>query len=500
MTFHGAFSPVYSRVLVPTAVVGGFLVFLVPANSGTVVVAGVLALVSVLAGAHLLSKESGLPPWAFLGRAANLVTLSRLVLLTASFALGLAGPQPLGLWMAGLLGVVAWLTDLVDGKLARRSDAAGSPPRLLGGWLDAETDSAGFLLASWTLASFPGVPGWVILIGLYRYGFGVLFRLIPWNFRFPPWFQQGSRIVAAASQVVLGFSWLVVLGLVPLPVTALVPALGTTVLLLAASFLIETVLRFLDFRRATGPQAWPGLLRSLVLYHHQPFRQTRLRRFYRSLLSPGDLAFDVGAHVGNRVRAWCALGCRVVAFEPQSSCRVLLDRWFGEDPQVTVVGEGLGSSEGRLLLRRPAGNPTLASFSGTWIADLAAVPGFQSTRWSQQEWAPVTTLDAAFVRFGIPAFIKIDVEGFEAEVLAGLSVPVRALSVEFVPGALGPALACLDKLEALGPYQFNVSLGESMHLLWPLWLDGPALRAYLESLAGGDRGGDLYARLRTSQK
>lgn len=408
--------------------------------------------------------------------------------------LGLGSPEGGTRVWAGLLVLSAWATDLLDGWLARKEGPPGTPARALGGWLDAETDSWGFLMASWVLTSFPGVPGWVALIGLYRYGFGLLFRLVPWTFRFPPWFQRASRTVAAASQVVLAGSWIGLLGLVPMPLELLLAAWGLMVVLLGGSFLTETALRFGAFRRTVGPGTWPGLLRSIVLYHHQPFRQRRMRRFYASLLKPGELAFDVGAHVGNRIRAWRALGCPVVAFEPQASCRVLLDHWFGDDPGVRVVGEGLGAREGRLVLRRPAGNPTLASFSGDWIEGLSAVPGFERTRWDKEEWAPVTTLDAAVARFGVPAFVKIDVEGFEAQVLAGLSLPLAALSFEFVPGALEPAIACIDRLEGLAAYEFNLSLGESMRFFWPRWIDSAALRRHLDALRPGDRGGDLYAR------
>ena len=53
----------------------------------------------------------------------------------------------------------------------------------------------------------------------------------------------------------------------------------------------------------------------------------------------------------------------------------------------------------------------------------------------------VTTLDALIARFGVPAFIKIDVEGAEPDVLAGLSHAVPVLSFEYLPRALALAVA-----------------------------------------------------------
>ena len=60
-----------------------------------------------------------------------------------------------------------------------------------------------------------------------------------------------------------------------------------------------------------------GLARSLAVYYGIPGRQRRLRALYGQFVRPGDLVFDIGAHLGNRTRAFAALGCRVVAVEPQ---------------------------------------------------------------------------------------------------------------------------------------------------------------------------------------
>ena len=46
---------------------------------------------------------------------------------------------------------------------------------------------------------------------------------------------------------------------------------------------------------------------------------------YRRFVGPGDLAFDIGSHVGDRIGAFRRLGARVIALEPQPDCvRVLV--------------------------------------------------------------------------------------------------------------------------------------------------------------------------------
>ena len=237
-----------------------------------------------------------------------------------------------------------------------------------------------------------------------------------------------------------------------------------------------------------------GLARSIATYHAIPGRQQRLRRIYAGFLRRGDLVFDIGAHAGNHARSFAALGCRVVALEPQPDFARLLRTLFASTPEVVVLEAAAGATVGRAVLSISERTPTVTSADADWRAARAHDPDFARVRWNRKVEIDTTTLDGLIERFGAPAFVKIDAEGSEPDVLRGLSLAVPALSFEYLPRALDRVEACVARLTRLGSYEFNWSQGESYRLGETGWLKGPNLLARLRAPDARRRSGDVYAR------
>ncbi|MDN5762161.1 MAG: FkbM family methyltransferase [Microlunatus sp.] len=235
-----------------------------------------------------------------------------------------------------------------------------------------------------------------------------------------------------------------------------------------------------------------GMARSLATYYGPFWRGGRLAAFYRQFLAPGDLAFDLGSHVGNRVHAFRRLGAHVVAVEPQPDFLTVLRLLYGRDTAVRIEPCGVAATPGVAKLHLSTRTPTVSSFAQSWIEDVRADDSFRRVRWDRVVPVALITLDELIARHGEPQFVKIDVEGYELEVLRGLSRGLAALSFEYLPVAAGRAIACVDRLGDLGDYRFRRSRVETHRWADPTWLAPEAMITALRSLPDS-RSGDVYA-------
>jgi FkbM family methyltransferase len=210
---------------------------------------------------------------------------------------------------------------------------------------------------------------------------------------------------------------------------------------------------------------------------------------FRSLLPPRALSFDVGANVGDKSEALLRAGARVVAFEPNTLVVPELRARCGSQKNWSLVEAGLGSGP-RIAILHAQEIHSQTSFSQSWDGGkiIASFP------------VPVVTLDAAIECFGLPDYCKIDVEGWEPEVLAGLTQLIPLISFEFHLGEEGvqKARSCLERLDKFGPSRLNITPAESSTFLFKDWIPlGEFLERFpenvIESLPGNPYG-DMFVR------
>jgi FkbM family methyltransferase len=233
--------------------------------------------------------------------------------------------------------------------------------------------------------------------------------------------------------------------------------------------------------------------RSLRIYYGGRHNRSAMDRLYARFVKHGDLVFDVGSHVGDRIAAFRRLGARVVACEPQPALVKTLRLIYGRDAGVTIEPVAVGANAGEIALRINLDNPTVSTASAEFVQASQGAPGWEGQVWGKSIKVAMTTLDALIARHGMPAFIKIDVEGFEAQALAGLTQPVAALSFEFTLIQRDVAQACIRRCAELGYVRYNAALGESQMLAHAGWQNAEAIGHWLEGLPMEANSGDVYA-------
>ncbi|WP_315853121.1 FkbM family methyltransferase [Paludisphaera rhizosphaerae] len=196
-----------------------------------------------------------------------------------------------------------------------------------------------------------------------------------------------------------------------------------------------------------------GIYRAISSDHR---RDRKLRRlFFAQFLKPGDLCFDIGANLGQSIEAFRASGARVVALEANALCLPTLAYSFGRDPEVLVVNKAVGSTSGtaRLHFHQTA---STASIRDDWNDTDDNVVEVE-----------MITLEQLFAQHGVPRLLKVDVEGFEEQVFAGLARPVPIIYFEMHGREFDAVIRILARLESVGKIESVNAVSED-HGQWLL--------------------------------
>lgn len=220
-----------------------------------------------------------------------------------------------------------------------------------------------------------------------------------------------------------------------------------------------------------------------------------IRNFYANtkLFSKGDLVFDIGANKGEYSELFLGMGARVVAAEPQPEHAQELKKKL-EGREFVMVQKGVSEKAGQELELYMCKDDGASTFSKEFIdvSNQVHQRVFEGT-----VKATTTTLDEMISQHGVPKYCKIDVEGYEKNVLAGLNTPIEMISFEIHANAMKDVQECLKTLSKIGDYEYNYTDYLSEKLALNAWVGEDSIIAAIEKekQTRPAWGGDIYARL-----
>ena len=208
------------------------------------------------------------------------------------------------------------------------------------------------------------------------------------------------------------------------------------------------------------------------------------------LLNSGDLFFDIGAHLGEKSKKILDKNLKIVMLEPLPQCVKQLKESFKNSKNVEILEKAVGRTVGNMTLEVNSKMPTISTMAKHWKNGR-----FSNQKWDQIISVEVTTLDHLIKIYGLPNYIKIDVEGFELDVLLGLSQKAGIISFEFTSEFLDQSIKCLNHLKKIGYSEFNLSIGESRKFFFE-WsnADNLILNLTNESKKNELLWGDIYCK------
>jgi FkbM family methyltransferase len=231
--------------------------------------------------------------------------------------------------------------------------------------------------------------------------------------------------------------------------------------------------------------------------------QSERKRFYAQFVREKELCFDVGANIGNKTEIFIALGAKVVSIEPQTQCVQKLKRKFKKYGDfVTLVPKAVSDSTGKSKIAVSSFDG-YTSMSEKWISRVKQSGRFRkSITWNEWQEVETTTLDKLISEYGVPHYVKVDVEGFEPSVFQGLHTAISYISFEFTcPETIEDTFSVVDIIDSLGKYEYNYLEEESVEFNLKDWTSGEELKSFFSShLVGGSFFvGEVYARLAPKQ-
>jgi FkbM family methyltransferase len=210
--------------------------------------------------------------------------------------------------------------------------------------------------------------------------------------------------------------------------------------------------------------------------------------FYQKIIKKDDLCFDIGANYGAKSKLFLTCGAKVMAFEPQTSCHKFLDEIIDTNFSYQKCAVGFQIERRKLYLSQFS---EIATLSEKFVKEYSS----QLCSWDANEFVQVYTLNYLVEKYGVPDFCKIDIEGFEWEVISILSDKIPLIEFEFTHKFADEAVQCIEKLSKMG-YQFNYSLDHHPKFEIQNWSSKDAITQIIAELTIRKTHANIFCKLK----
>lgn len=243
------------------------------------------------------------------------------------------------------------------------------------------------------------------------------------------------------------------------------------------------------------------MIRNIILEYRQfRFKRSnhykRMYAFYSQFIEKGDTCFDVGANNGERTTVFNDLGANVIAIEPQPNCVNKLNTLFKRNKKIIILPYALGDEEGENYIYISKTSDVLSTMQQKWITNGRFKNSYTD---ADKRLVKVSTLNKLINQYGVPKFCKIDVEGYEYEILKSLNTKINILSFEFVAEFMDDVLKILNKLSELGTIECNYCKGEQMVFEENKWMSKEEIIEKLQNNDDKEMWGDIYVKYKNDR-
>lgn len=184
------------------------------------------------------------------------------------------------------------------------------------------------------------------------------------------------------------------------------------------------------------------------------------------------LIFDIGSNIGDFTNKCLETyeGCKVISIEPNDELIAHLKNRFHNE-NVEILGFLVSGKSGELVDFYIGNVDTISTASVDWVEKSRFI---STNSWSSPIKKETISLDDLIKKYGSPELIKIDVEGYEYDVIIGLSSKQNKICFEWAEEQYEAINKTCKYLESIGYLDFGFTYGDQFLLepeKWTTWKD-----------------------------